>query len=364
MGKEYSSYLKLREPEFCYYPLHLDPYGSGCFHNCKYCFQKDQLYFRNEKDEENKTRKPTAWHPQEPSVSPIKKIKRSLQLGLSGEFFDKFKNESTLEAHALIYKKLPLRIGGVTDPFQPIEKKERVTYQIMKLLNENDYPALIFTKSNLITEDKYMNLLKEKKENYYVQFTITTLDTKLARLIETNAPSPEKRLAALKELNQIGIETAVRINPLYPKKVYDIIGEDMYDFLKEIKKVGTNTIIVGGLRVQSKTREYGPIASAEFMNDAFAEDERFTNFDIKEFMNKDSSTYYIEEEKLYHRYKEIKEIADDLGMEFSICHDNNKNADKKRFRDLWYNKEDCCNAYGKIKGFKNKFAPKGRNKYE
>ena len=84
----------------------------------------------------------------------------------------------------------------------------------------------------------------------------------------------------------LGIETAIRINPLYPKKVYDIIGEDMYDFLKEVKKAGTNTIIAGGLRVQSKTREYWPIASVEFMNDVFAEDERFTNFDIKEYMNK------------------------------------------------------------------------------
>lgn len=365
MSKTYSQYIKLREPNYCYYPLHLDPYGSGCSNDCTYCFQKDQLYFRNEKDEKNKTRKPTAWRPNNPSISPmdkienifeevfeksnsgdIEKIKKGLKKAKIGEGF----NSKNFYKY-LIAQKLPLRIGGVTDPFQDAEEEHRVTYNILKMLNKYDYPAQIVTKSDLVLNDDYLELLREGKGHFYFQVTITTMDEKLAELIEPNSPTPKRRREVLSKLNDLGLTTAVRINPLHPQDLYNRIGEDMEEFISKIAETETETVIVGGLRVQSKNREYGPIASAEFMNDALREDDRLSEIDIKNLLEKRGGTYYIPEDELLTQYREIKQYCDEYDLNFTLCHDSNKNARKEEFVKLWHDTEDCCNALNNVEEF-------------
>ena len=192
MPKSYNSYLKLREPNYCFYPLHLDPYGGGCSHNCAYCFQKDQLCFRNKKDEKTKTRKPTAWDPDSPGISPIEKIQKDFEKVFEQGFPLDYKQvkdhirskeyNKKLVRLFCIKNKLPLRIGGVTDPFQKSELEHKVTLGILHLLDKYNYPTQIVTKSNLIATNEYLDILTRKPQNYYVQFTITTLNHKLSKL--------------------------------------------------------------------------------------------------------------------------------------------------------------------------------------
>lgn len=369
MNTEFTSYFKLREPFYCYYPLHLDPYGSGCSHDCVYCFQKDQLCFRNKKVEATKSRLATSWRPQAPSVSPINKIRKMFadvfdhSQAFDSSYINMIKNriqhkekvndkDINLYNRYCLSQRLPLRVGGVTDPFQDIERKQHVTYEIIKLLNQYNYPAQVVTKNTLVAEDKYLDLFKQKRENYYIQITITTSDDKLSKCLEPNAPSPSERFNALKKLNDNGIFTAVRINPLFPKEIYKATGESFEEFIKRIKKAGTSTVIVGGLRVMSKNEDYGPVATAEFFNNGLANDERFKGIDIKKLLVKDGGTYYIPREELLSHYTKIKDICNKNAVNFTVCYDSNSNADDMEFVKLWHCAEDCCNGYGNVPNFK------------
>lgn len=95
---EFKSFYKEvggNEGDKCNYKTRLDTYGCGCQHDCNYCYAKSLLSFRN------------LWNAQEPSVANIKEIEK-------------------------VVKKIPkgtiIRLGGMTDCFQPIELEHRVTY--------------------------------------------------------------------------------------------------------------------------------------------------------------------------------------------------------------------------------------------
>jgi DNA repair photolyase len=174
-------------------------------------------------------------------------------------------------------------------------------------------------------------------------------------LLEPGAPSPDLRLSALQKLNLSGINTAVRINPLLPQELYEATEDSASRFVHEFSKVGVNTIIAGGLRIMSKKADYGSIASAEFINDAFQTDDLFRDFKIKNVMREKKGTYYIPESKLLRQYSELKQECDKNDISFTVCHDSNENAEKPEFKKLWHNKDDCCNGYGKVRGFRITF---------
>ena len=95
---EYKSFYKTvsgGEESRCYYPTRLDLYGKGCEYNCSYCYSKQLLDFRN------------YWHPNNVAVADINKVYRRI---------DKLKEGDVV------------RLGGMTDCFQPIELKYRNTY--------------------------------------------------------------------------------------------------------------------------------------------------------------------------------------------------------------------------------------------
>lgn len=124
---EYKAFFKKvggGEGDKCYYPTRLDTYGKGCFYDCKYCYSKQLLNFRK------------LWHPEDVGVAPIRDIAK------------------------VVSKKLRrgdvVRLGGMTDCFQPIEKIYENTYNTIKFLNRKKVHYLIVTKSNLVANDKYI----------------------------------------------------------------------------------------------------------------------------------------------------------------------------------------------------------------
>lgn len=122
--KEYKSFYKTvdgNEGNKCNYPTRLDTYGCGCQHDCDYCYAKSLLDFRN------------LWDAKNPSVADISKIERKLAKI----------DPATISA---------IRLGGMTDCFQPIEKELKVTYYTIKLLNKYNLPYLIVTKSSLVAD--------------------------------------------------------------------------------------------------------------------------------------------------------------------------------------------------------------------
>ena len=107
-------------------------------------------------------------------------------------------------------------MSGVTDPYQPAEKKYELTRKILKILAEHRFSVHIITKSDLVLRD--IDLLQEIAEQTWctVSLTIITFDQELLPHLEPFAPSPTKRLEAIKKLNEAGIQAGVDFTPLVP----------------------------------------------------------------------------------------------------------------------------------------------------
>jgi DNA repair photolyase len=110
-----------------------------------------------------------------------------------------------------------IAIGTATDPYQPAERRYEVTRGILEeLVRHRGLEVGIVTKSTLVERD--IELLQQFRKNnrLHVNVTITTLDTKLARILEPRAPRPDLRLALVKTLNQAGISAGVSCAPVMP----------------------------------------------------------------------------------------------------------------------------------------------------
>ena len=110
-----------------------------------------------------------------------------------------------------------IAIGTATDPYQPAEKRFEVTRGILEeLVRHRGLELGIVTKSNLILRD--VKLLRQVAEHnsLFVNVTVTTLDSNLARILEPRAPRPDLRLEAVWELNAAGVNAGVICAPVLP----------------------------------------------------------------------------------------------------------------------------------------------------
>ncbi|MGA2687751.1 MAG: radical SAM protein [Candidatus Korobacteraceae bacterium] len=167
----------------------INPY-RGCEFACKYCYARythEFMEMREGVDFERKiyVKQQAAWLLRQ----ELKKVKR-------GE---------------------SISIGTATDPYQPAEKRFEVTRGILEELAQHHKLEIgIVTKSDLIGRD--VELLKRVAEHnsLFVNLTITTLNTKLARILEPRAPRPDLRLQAVRELCAAGINAGVICAPVLP----------------------------------------------------------------------------------------------------------------------------------------------------
>ena len=109
-----------------------------------------------------------------------------------------------------------ISLGANTDCYQPIERKLRITRQILEVLAECEHPATIVTKSALVERD--LDILKElaAKNLVKVFVSIGSLDRKLARKLEPRAASPQRRLDILKAMHANGVPCGVLVGALIP----------------------------------------------------------------------------------------------------------------------------------------------------
>jgi DNA repair photolyase len=110
-----------------------------------------------------------------------------------------------------------IAIGTATDPYQPAEREYGVTRSCLKeLAAQSGLSVSITTKSNLVVQD--IDLLQDisRRSALFVNITITTLRSRLARLLEPRAPRPDLRIAAVARLREAGIAAGVFASPLLP----------------------------------------------------------------------------------------------------------------------------------------------------
>jgi len=114
------------------------------------------------------------------------------------------------------YEPKVIAIGTNTDPYQPIERTERVMRQILEVLARTNHPIGIVTKSALVLRDLDLLAPMAEKGLVKVSLSITTLDADLARRMEPRASSPERRLAAIEQLSAAGVPAGVMVAPIIP----------------------------------------------------------------------------------------------------------------------------------------------------
>jgi DNA repair photolyase len=110
----------------------------------------------------------------------------------------------------------PINLGANTDPYQPAERKLRVTRSILEVLQRHRHPVTIVTKSALIARDLdiLVDLARDGLVSAFV--SITTLDAALKRKLEPRAPAPAARLRAVRALREAGVPVGVLVAPVIP----------------------------------------------------------------------------------------------------------------------------------------------------
>src|SRR5439155_17406894 len=109
-----------------------------------------------------------------------------------------------------------LVMSGVTDPYQPIERKLQITRGCLEVLAEFRNPVAIITKNRLVLRD--LDLLQELSRYHAVavNISVTSLDPNLQRVLEPRTSSPKGRLVTISQLRAAGIPTGVMVAPVIP----------------------------------------------------------------------------------------------------------------------------------------------------
>lgn len=244
---KYNSFYKTvtgSEGDKCYYPTRLDPYGKGCFYNCSYCYAKQLLDFRG------------YWKPHDVGIAPIKDIYKTISKIPSGSV---------------------VRLGGMTDCFQPIENKHHNTYKTIKALNKKRIHYLIVTKSDLIIKNEYLDVLDDKLA--HIQVSIPTNNNNILKLTD-NAPTYERRRKTVETLEDAGFDTSLRLSPfLFETADFDEINsievkKCLVEFLRTKPSIQkklrgiinpTNyTVKEGGFRHLSLSKKLGVLSKLDF----------------------------------------------------------------------------------------------------
>lgn len=261
------------EKSKCKYTTRLDTYGCGCQHDCKYCYAKSLLDFRG------------LWNAEKPVVGNMKQIRNAIRKIPRGSI---------------------VRLGGMTDCFQPLELKYRATYQTIKLLNKYKIGYLIVTKSHLVANDEYMKIYD--KDLAHFQITTTCLDDELYKKLDyEKASPPSKRIEAILKLQEADLDVAIRLSPLI---------EEYIDFEK-----------LNSLGIKK--------AQVEFLR---------ANHWIKKWFDVDYSKHTIKQSGYEHLpLDEKKRIISKIKIpEISVCEDEDT-AYKYWVENFNPNKDDCCN---------------------
>jgi DNA repair photolyase len=135
-------------------------------------------------------------------------------------------------------------ISTVTDPYQPVEARLKLTRSCLEVLQAKQFPACIQTKSALVIRD--IDVIRDFGEKE-VGLTITTLDNEASAVLEPGASLPGERLDALKRLTDAGITTWAFVGPIVPGFVDD---ERLADIMARIKDAGASKVLVDRLRLK------------------------------------------------------------------------------------------------------------------
>ncbi|MBI3367455.1 MAG: PA0069 family radical SAM protein [Burkholderiales bacterium] len=172
-----------------HFDLSINPY-RGCEHGCIYCYARPTHSYLN--------------------LSP--------GIDFETRIVAKVNAAERLRAAFMVrsYVPLMLNVGSVTDAYQPVERRLRITRSVIEVLNEFSHPFSIITKSAGVERDIDLLAPMAERQLAAVYVSITTLDPALARVMEPRAAAPARRLRAIEALARAGVPVGVSVSPIIP----------------------------------------------------------------------------------------------------------------------------------------------------
>jgi DNA repair photolyase len=197
----------------------------GCEHGCVYCFARPTHAYQG--------------------LSP--------GLDFETKLFAKPNAAELLEKElsAAGYEPKTMAIGTNTDPYQPIEKRFRITRSVLEVLARTNHPVGIVTKSALVTRDIDILAPMAARGLAKVAISVTTLDPKLARTMEPRAATPKKRLDTIRQLTGAGIPVSVLVAPIIPA----VNDPEIEDILQAVEAAGAREAGYVLLRMPHELKE-------------------------------------------------------------------------------------------------------------
>lgn len=194
---------------FCDLPIRFDNY-RGCAHRCKYCFLQRKTSFDIE------------------IMHPFKELEN---------FITGFRNYKIRWANW----KIPLHWGGLSDPFQPIEKEAESSYNCLKIFQKYQYPFVVSTKGLLINTPKYLDIIGACNAVVQVSLVSKKFD------VYEQLTDFESRFKMLEPLSRAAKRLIIRISPYLPELKSDIIKN-----LKRYKEQGVYGISIESIKYFDK----------------------------------------------------------------------------------------------------------------
>ncbi len=191
----------------CNLPVRFDTY-KGCSHGCRYCFAQKKQQISN--------------------------ITRGETVASLKSFIDGNRNDTTNWCDW----KIPIHWGGMSDPFQPIEKKIRASYECLMLLAETQYPFVVSAKGRLVADPEYLEVLAHCNAVVQVSMVCSKYDK-----LERGCPTYEERLVIVEKLAQRVKRVVVRIQPYMPEVYRDVMNN-----IPRLAKAGVYGAVVEGMK--------------------------------------------------------------------------------------------------------------------
>lgn len=240
----------------------VNPY-VGCAFGCAYCYARYTHRYVMERAATD-DRMENALHERYEEMPPWLAFERNIFVKRNApEVLARTLRQGS-EKHLALLHGEAIVIGTATDPYQPAERKFRVTRRILEVLAE--HPGLrvcIISKSPLITRDIDLLSRINRISELSIHISLITLKRDLARRLEPRSPTPEARVRGLLRLREAGIDAGVNCMPVLPGITDN--PSDLEALVKRVSEAGATYVGACALRLRSSARNrYLPFIAKEF----------------------------------------------------------------------------------------------------
>ena len=336
VSKSYGNPIGITQQfRFCGNPLRIDMY-KDCGFQCNYCFAKTIV---------GRTMKI--------NCADIKLVENLFKRAFEST------DKTTNLVVELLRRKTPLHCGGMSDPFQPLEFRLHLTYELIKLSNKYQVPITFSTKQCYLPQE-YWEILDPKLHAF--QVSLIGIDKDFVKEYEPNTPTPQQRLSFMKELHDKGFWVSMRVQPLIDIDQAEqvcLVAQDFVNYITiEHLKVATNNTYQMQLFKVNKHNPnyYHPISSRHFVVKKEAKERNIKRIMLKITKCKigvgDNDLHHLSQSRCCCGIDTIGGLFDNY-LKYNLTYFITGNVSVKQKENLYVPKSNCSQCFNEhcvIKG--------------